>query len=102
MIVHLVTFTWVPSVGPDDVAALTRELREMAAALPMLRSYVCGENLRIRPGADYGVVAVVDDAASLEAYLDSPEHRAVYDSRLGPMIASRQAAQLEVASAELA
>lgn len=101
MIVHLVTFTWVPSVGAEDVAALTRELRAMADELPMLRSYVCGENLRIRPGADYGVVAVVDDAAALEAYLDSPEHRAVYESRLGPMIESRQAAQLEVESAEL-
>jgi hypothetical protein len=99
MILHMAFFTWKPDVTASDVAELTSELRAMAAALPMLRSYECGDNLRVRPSdVDYAVSAVVEDAAALEAYLDSDSHRSVYDRILGRMIASRAAAQLEVES----
>lgn len=94
MILHLATFTWVDSVTPDDVAGLTADLRAMADETPALRSYLCGESLRLRPGADYGVAAVVEDEAGLAAYLDSPAHAAVYEKWLGWMIAGRQAVQL--------
>lgn len=97
MILHMAFFTWKPDVTASDVAELTAELRAMAAALPMLRSYECGDNLRVRPSdVDYAVAAVVQDADALEAYLDSDSHRSVYDRILGRMIASRAAAQLEV------
>ncbi len=97
MILHLATFRWKDDVTTDDVAALTEKLLEMAAAIPELRSYQCGESLRLRPGgADYGVAAIVDDAAGLDAYLDSEAHQAVYDELLGRMIAERAAVQLPV------
>jgi len=97
MILHLAAFTWKEDVTPDDVAELTAQLREMAAQIPELRSYRCGPNLRVRPSpADYGVAAVVDDAAALEAYLDSPLHAAVYERLLGRMIADRVAVQLDI------
>ena len=74
----------------------------MAAGIPALRSYVCGDNLHLRPGgADYGVAAIVDDAEGLAAYLDSPLHKAVYDKHLGSMIAERSAAQLDLAQGTL-
>jgi Stress responsive A/B Barrel Domain len=97
MILHLALFTWKEDVTADDVAELTSQLREMASQVPALRRYDCGENLRLRPSdADFAVAAVVDDAAGLSAYLDSDAHHAVYDRRLGRMIAQRQAAQLEI------
>ena len=100
MILHLALFTWKPDVTPEDVTELTRQLTEMAGAIPALRRYHCGENLRLRPSdADYAVAAIVDDADGLAAYLDSEEHKAVYDRILGRMIASRQAAQLDVDTA---
>ncbi|CAN5461360.1 hypothetical protein BH09ACT4_BH09ACT4_13430 [soil metagenome] len=95
MILHLASFRWKDDVTPADVAALTDALRAMAAEIPELRSYECGENLRLRPGgADYGVAAIVDDEAGLSAYLDSAPHERVYEQHLGKMIAERSAVQL--------
>ncbi|MFH8249409.1 Dabb family protein [Microbacterium sp. B2969] len=100
MILHLAWFTWQDDVTPDDVAELTRQLTEMAAGIPALRQYHCGENLRLRPSeADYAVAAIVDDADGLTAYLDSDAHKAVYDRILGRMVAIRQAAQLDIGAA---
>ena len=97
MILHLAAFTWKDDVTADDIAELTSQLREMAAQLPELRSYHCGPNLRVRPSpADFGVAAVVEDERALEAYLDSPEHAAVYERLLGRMIADRVAVQLDL------
>jgi hypothetical protein len=95
MILHLASFRWKDDVTPDDVVAVTDALRSMAAGIPELRSYECGENLRLRPGgADYGVAAIVDDEAGLSAYLDSDAHTEVYEKFLGRMIAERSAVQL--------
>jgi len=97
MILHLASFRWKDDVTPADIAALTEALRAMAAAIPALRSYQCGESLRLRPGgADYGVAAIVDDEAGLSAYLDSAAHAEVYEQHLGRMIAERAAVQLPV------
>ncbi|HRN28420.1 MAG TPA: Dabb family protein [Terrimesophilobacter sp.] len=94
MILHLATFRWRDGVTGEEIDALTVALRSMAEQLPMLRSYVCGPALGIRPGADYAVAAVVDDAEALNAYIDSPEHALVYKNNLGDMVAERSAAQL--------
>ncbi|GAA1966407.1 Dabb family protein [Microbacterium deminutum] len=100
MILHLAMFTWKDDVTAADVAELTAQLESMAAGIPALRQYHCGENLRLRPSdADYAVAAMVDDEAGLAAYLDSDAHQAVYDRLLGRMIERRQAAQLDVGHA---
>jgi hypothetical protein len=97
MILHVALFTWKSDVTAADVAELTAQLEAMATGIPELRSYHCGENLRLRPSdADYAVSAVVDDEAGLGAYLDSDAHKAVYDRLLGRMIERRQAAQLDI------
>lgn len=99
MILHIATFRWKDDVTESDVAGLTTALREMAAGIPEIRSYAAGANLYLRPGgADYGVAAIVDDAAGLDVYLDHPEHRGVYDRFLGRMIAERSAVQLPLES----
>jgi len=97
VILHIATFRWRDDVTEEDVAELTTKLRDMAAGIPELRSYECGESLRLRPGgADFGVAAIVDDEAGLSAYLDSEAHAGVYERLLGRMIAERAAAQLPV------
>ena len=99
MILHLATFRWKDDVTSDDVAELTRQLIDMAAGTPEIKSYRCGESLRLRPGgADFGVAAIVEDQAGLDAYLDSDAHKAVYEALLGRMIAERGAVQLTVDS----
>ena len=97
MILHSVHLTWAPGVTDADVQDLTKALREMATKIPELRSYRCGPALGLRPGADFVVAALVDDADALAAYLDSDVHLAVYDERRSRMVAGRTAAQLTVA-----
>jgi hypothetical protein len=101
MILHIATFNWRENVTTDAVEALTVALTAMADGIPELRSYVCGPGLGIRPGADYGVAAIVDDAAALEAYLNSPLHLEVYQQHLGEMIAERSAVQLPLSNGSL-
>jgi hypothetical protein len=97
MILHLATFRWKDDVTSDDISAATEALLAMAAAIPELRGYRAGENLRLRPnGADYGVAALVDDEAGLTAYLDSAAHVEVYEKFLARMIGERAAVQLPV------
>jgi len=99
MILHIATFRWNDDVTDADVEALTAALMEMAAGIPELKSYTAGANLHLRPaGVDYGVVALVDDAAGLEAYLDSPSHVAVAEQYLSRMVAVRSAVQLPIAA----
>lgn len=103
MILHIASFRWKPEVTDADVAALTAALREMATGIPELRSYVADANLHLRPGgADYGVAAILDDAAGLETYLDHPAHLAVYEKHLGRMLAERAAVQLPLSEGALA
>jgi hypothetical protein len=98
MILHIATFRWKDEITEADVTALTDALTDMAGGIPEIRSYAAGPNLHLRPGgADYGVAAIVDDAAGLDAYLDHPAHKAVYEKHLGWMIAERSAVQLPVA-----
>lgn len=102
MILHMATFRWKKEVTADAVTALTEALNTMARGIPELRSYVCGAGLGLRPGgADYGVAAIVEDAAALEAYLNSPLHLEVYEKHLGKMIEERSAVQLPLASGTL-
>ena len=97
MILHIATFRWKDEVTEADVSTLTDALNEMAAGIPDIHSYAAGPNLHLRPGgADYGVTAIVDDAAGLDAYLDHPAHKAVYEKFLGWMIAERAAVQLPI------
>ncbi|WP_400994748.1 Dabb family protein [Agromyces sp. GXQ0307] len=103
MILHIATFRWKDDVTEADVADLTEALLDMASRIGEIRSYTAGPNLHLRPGgADYGVAALVDDAAGLDAYLDHPEHKAVYDRLLGRMIAERTAVQLPLAEGSFA
>lgn len=95
MILHIASFRWKSEITEEDVTQLTAALQAMAAEIPQLTSYIAGPNLHLRAGgADYGVAAVLAEAADLDAYLDHPAHLAVYENHLGRMIAERSAVQL--------
>ncbi len=97
MILHIAAFRWKDDVTEADVTALTEALLAMAAGIPEIKSYAAGPNLHLRPaGSDYGVAAIVDDQAGLDAYLDHPEHLAVYENHIGRMLAERAAVQLPI------
>ncbi|QJU54122.1 Dabb family protein [Herbiconiux sp. KACC 21604] len=103
MILHIAAFRWKDDVTEADVSALTDALLEMAKGIPEIKSYTAGPNLHLRPaGSDYGVAAILDDAAGLDSYLDHPDHLAVYEKHLGRMIAERSAVQLPISEGAFA
>jgi len=94
---HLVTFTWRPEATNDDVVAIIEALTSLPEHIPELVSYNFGPDLGLREGnADFAVVAVLDSAEGLLAYLDHPEHVRILDEFIRPLIATRQAVQIEV------
>jgi hypothetical protein len=97
VIAHLATFTFREDVTAAEIDELAGDLRAMAGTLPSIRRYLCGRDLALRPnGAHLGVVALVDDQAGLDAYLDSPAHGELVARSIAPRLVIRQALQLEV------
>jgi hypothetical protein len=95
VIAHVVTFRWQAHVTEADVDALEAALAGLPAAIPAIRDYHCGRDLGLRQdNADFGVVALVDDAAAFDAYMNDPAHKQVVAERIRPMTAERRAVQI--------
>jgi hypothetical protein len=96
MILHVVTFTFRDDVSSEQVDAADAALAELPGRIPALRSYSHGRDLGLRSGnAGYAVVAQVDDAEGLAAYLDHPEHVRAVRTHLQPLLGTRQAVQID-------
>ena len=97
MIMHIALFTWVPGVSESQVGELEHCLDEMAATIDFVKEYRHGADLGIHEGnLDYGVAAVLENAADLDRYLGHPAHRRIVDDYMFPMIAKRMAVQIAI------
>lgn len=97
MIAHVAVFTFGPEMTQGRAELLAVELRAMALRIPSIKRYTAGPNLRLRPGgADFGVVAILEDQAGVDAYLDSPDHVDLVATSIAPFLVQRQAVQIEV------
>lgn len=97
MIAHVAVFTFGPEMTDERAEQLAQELRAMALRIPSIKRYTAGPNLRLRPGgADFGVVAVLEDQAGVDAYLDSPAHVDLVATTIAPFLVQRQAVQIEL------
>ncbi|MGD0811647.1 MAG: Dabb family protein [Acidimicrobiales bacterium] len=98
MILHLVSFHWKEDVSSNDVAHLSEELAVFRQKVDCLVGYHFGPDLGLRQGnADYGIAAVVASPEALVEYLEHPAHHELVGQVIGPMTASRQAVQIEIA-----
>jgi len=99
VILHLVTFTWRPGASNDDVVAIIEALTSMPGHIPELLSYSFGPDLGLRQGnADFAVAAVLESPQTLPAYLDHPEHVRIIEEFIAPLMATRQAVQIELSA----
>jgi hypothetical protein len=97
MIVHLAVFTFSAAVTDKQVGRLEQALNDMAAQIPVIRHYVCGPALHLLDGgADFGVLAVLDQPEHLREYLGHPLHADVQKTFLDHMVTERRAVQLPV------
>ena len=98
MILHLANFRWKEGISPEDVAHLCEELAAFRQEVDCLVGYHFGPDLGLREGnADFGIAALLASPEDLGSYLEHPAHHELVGKVLGPMIASRQAVQIEVA-----
>jgi hypothetical protein len=97
MIRHTVMFRWTAGTTPADVAAVAEGLGGLPGAIPEIRDYRFGHDLRINPGNfDFVVVADFADTEDYIAYRDHPLLQALLAERILPHLAERAAVQFEV------
>jgi hypothetical protein len=97
LIVHLVTFRWKSDVTHADVDSLCDQLRTLAPQVSGLLAFQFGTNARLRPGTgDFGIVAVMETAEDLHAYMEHPEHKRVVQEWTNRMSADRIPVQFEL------
>lgn len=97
MIRHVAVFRWREGTTAEQVEALRAGLDRMPGAVPSVRAYSHGPDLRLGEGRwDYGVVADFDDSAGFQEYVDHPEHDAVRRELLAPLVADRGHVQIDL------
>ena len=94
---HVVLFTWKPAATEEQKQSVHAELAKMPPAIDVIRAYKYGPDAGINPANyDYAVVADFDDAAGYVSYRDHPEHRALVERYVTPIVAGRAAIQFEI------
>ena len=93
---HIVLLTLRPEAGDAARDELVAALRELPAAIEAIDEYHVYTDAGINDGnATVAVVADFADRAGYLVYRDHPAHRAVIDSLITPVLASRAAIQSE-------
>ncbi|WP_041442083.1 MULTISPECIES: Dabb family protein [Thermomonospora] len=94
---HVVMFRWAGGTTTRQQEEVAARLSELPARIPQIKSYSMGVNAKVNPGGyDFVIVA---DFASREDYLiyrDHPDHRAVVNEVIQPLLGERAAIQYEL------
>lgn len=97
MVVHVVLFKWKEDVTSDAIAAAVKALQALKDQIPGILEITCGRNFSERSqGFQQGLVVKFVDQAALEAYLPHPEHQAVVQNLIKPILADILALDYEV------
>jgi len=71
-------------------------IRSLPHKIPQIRQFALGENARIDEDTfDLVVIADFDNAEGYAAYRDNPDHRALMENVIRPIVASRAAIEYE-------
>ena len=94
MLRHVAVFQWAEGTTTEQVAALCDALGRLPDVIPELRRYRFGADAGLVEGNwDFAVVADLDDVEGWRAYLGNPDHRAVLDTHVRPLLGRRAAIQ---------
>lgn len=94
---HVVLFRWTEGTTTGQQDEVAARLAELPGRIPEIRSYSLGVDAGVNPGSfEFAVVADFADRESYLVYRDHPEHRAVIDQYIKPIIAERAAIQYEL------
>ncbi|WP_103939167.1 Dabb family protein [Thermomonospora echinospora] len=94
---HVALFRWVEGTTVSQQEEVAARLSRLPGRIPQIRSYSLGTNAGVTPGGyDFAVVADFADRADYLVYRDHPDHRAVLDEVIKPLIGERAAIQYDL------
>ena len=96
MIRHAVMFRWTEDATEGQKKQVAAEVARLPSLVPSLRAFRFGPDVGVNEGNfDFAAVADFDDVDGYLAYRDHPEHRAIVDRFIRPIVAQRAAVQFE-------
>jgi Stress responsive A/B Barrel Domain len=91
---HVAFFRWKPQATAADVSKIEAALRQLPSKISCIQSYRFGRDLGVQDGnADFALVADFIDAEGLKTYSNHPDHLAVVEDLIQPIMAKREAIQ---------
>ena len=91
---HVVMMRWTPEATEAQKSAVRAGLEELPSRIPEIRSYSLGTDAQVNEGNfDFVVVADFDDVDGYLVYRDHPDHQAVIQELIRPILAARAAVQ---------
>jgi hypothetical protein len=97
MVRHCVLFRFTEATTAADVDRISAAAAELPKAIPAIRSYTFGPDLRLAEGSwDFGIVGDFDDADAWTAYDTHPDHLHFRHEVIGPHVADRCAVRFAI------
>jgi hypothetical protein len=96
MIRHVVTFTWKPTAGEEQVAAAITALRGLRNEVRGMSFLAVGEDAGLSDGnASAVLIADFPDVEAFYRYVQDPVHLSVVAEFVRPILAARAAVQYQ-------
>jgi Stress responsive A/B Barrel Domain len=91
---HVALFRWKPETTAADVSKVEAALHQLPSKIPCILSYRFGRDVGVQDGnADFALVADFTDPEGLATYANHPDHQAVLQNLIRPIMAQREAIQ---------
>jgi hypothetical protein len=98
MIRHTVLLTFSAAATDADLDGIVESLQVLPAKIGAIATYTVARDLRLDPtNASIMVVADFDSVADYREYSTHPDHVAVINQQIKPILAHRSAIQVELA-----
>jgi hypothetical protein len=93
---HIAMFRWKDDATDAQKKHAADEIATLPSLVPSIRAFACGEDAGISQGNyHFAVTADFEDAGGYVAYRDNPDHRAMIDADILPIVAERAGIQFE-------
>jgi hypothetical protein len=91
---HVALFRWKPETTAADISKVEAALHQLPSKIPCILAYRFGRDLGVQDGnADFALVADFTDQEGLAIYANHPDHLAVIQNLIRPIVAQREAIQ---------
>ena len=97
MLRHLVLLKWTDEATTEQIDSVVAGLRGLPERIPEIRRYDVGTDLELREGTfDLAIAAEFDDENGWRTYVDHPDHLAVVNDQIKPILVNRASVQHEL------